>query len=169
MTEIYIISYITIDKDKFPVLKHATDVLGPIKKEVAEELGLNKDVKVVMGTPDVQCAALGSGAVRDYESHLYIGTSSWLTCHVPFKKTDIFHNMASLPSAIPGKYFVANEQDTAGGCLNFLRDNILYHKDELLAEAHSPDVFKIFDQIAEKVPAGSDKLIFTPWLYGERT
>ena len=159
----------TIDKDKFPELKHATDVLGPIKREVAEELGLNKDVKVIMGTPDVQCAAIGSGAVRDYESHLYIGTSSWLTCHVPFKKTDIFHNMASLPSAIPGKYFVANEQDTAGGCLNFLRDNILYHKDELLAEAHTPDVFKIFDQIAEKVPAGSDKLIFTPWLYGERT
>jgi xylulokinase len=77
--------------------------------------------------------------------------------------------MASLPSAIPGKYFVANEQDTAGGCLNFLRDNIVYHKDELLADAHEPDVFKIFDTIAEKIPAGSDKLIFTPWLYGERT
>lgn len=159
----------TIDKDKFPELKHATDVLGFIKKEVAAELGLREDTKVVMGTPDVQCAAIGSGAVRDYEAHLYIGTSSWLTCHVPFKKTDIFHNMASLPSPIPGKYFVANEQDTAGGCLNFLRDNILYHKDELMAEAHAPDVFKILDRIAENVPAGSDKLIFTPWLYGERT
>lgn len=159
----------TIDKNKFPELKQAVDVLGPIKKEIAEELGLNIDTKVIMGTPDVQCAAIGSGAVRDYEAHLYIGTSSWLTCHVPFKKTDIFHNMASLPSAIPGKYFVANEQDTAGACLNFLKDNIVYHKDELLAEAHEPDVFKIFDSIAEKIPAGSDKLIFTPWLYGERT
>ena len=122
-----------------------------------------------MGSPDLPCAAIGSGAVRDYQGHLYIGTSSWLTCHVPYKKTDISHNMASLPSAIPNKYFIANEQETAGACLNFLRDNILYHKDELLAEEQVPDVYKIFDRIVENTPPGSDKVIFTPWLYGERT
>jgi xylulokinase len=121
-----------------------------------------------MGTPDMQAAALGSGAVRDFEGHLYIGTSSWLTCHVPYKKTDIFHNMASLPSAIPERYFIAAEQETAGGCLNFLRDNILYHKDQLLQEEEQPDVYKIFDRIAEGVSPGSGKVIFTPWLYGER-
>jgi xylulokinase len=159
----------TVDRDKFPDLKRAVDILGPIKKEVADELGLNKDVKVVVGTIDVLSAAIGSGAVRDYEAHLYIGTSSWLTCHVPFKKTDIRHNMASLPSAVPDRYFIANEQETAGACLTYLRDNILYHKDELLAEAQLPDVYKIFDRIVEKVPPGSDKVIFTPWLYGERT
>ena len=77
--------------------------------------------------------------------------------------------MASLPSAIPDRYFIANEQETAGACLTYLRDNILYHKDELLAETQLPDVYKIFDRIVENVPAGSDKVIFTPWLYGERT
>ena len=159
----------TVTRDRFPDLKQAVDILGPIKKEVAAEIGLNEKVQVVMGTPDVPCAAIGSGAVKDFEGHLYIGTSSWLTCHVPFKKTDIFHSMASLPSAIPGKYFIANEQETAGACLTFLRDNILYHKDQLLAEEQVPDVYKIFDQIVERVPAGSDKVIFTPWLYGERT
>lgn len=159
----------TIEREKFPDLKQAVDILGPIKKEIAEELGLNNDVVVVMGTPDVTAAAIGSGAVRDFEGHLCIGTSSWLTCHVPFKKTDIFHNMASLPSAIPGKYFVANEQETAGACLTFLRDNIIYHKDELLQKTQLPDIYKIFDKIAESTPAGSDKVIFTPWLYGERT
>ena len=159
----------TVEREKFPDLRRAVDTLGPIKADVARELGLSENVQVVMGTPDVPCAAIGSGAVRDFEGHLYIGTSSWLTCHVPFKKTDIFHNMASLPSAIPGKYFIANEQETAGACLNFLRDNILYHKDRLLTEERVPDVYKIFDKIVENVPAGSDKVIFTPWLYGERT
>ncbi len=86
-----------------------------------------------------------------------------------FKKTDIFHNIASLPSAIPQRYFVANEQETAGACLTFLRDNILYHKDELKQEFETQNVYQIFDQIAETVPAGSDRVIFTPWLYGERT
>ncbi len=158
-----------VEREKFPDLKRAVDILGPVKKEVARELGLRENVQVVMGTPDVQAAAVGSGAVRDFEGHLYIGTSSWLTCHVPYKKTDIFHNMASLPSAIPGRYFIANEQETAGACLNFLRDNILYHKDQLLRDEEVPDVYKIFDHIAENVPAGSEKVIFTPWLYGERT
>ncbi len=159
----------TLDREKLPDLKRSIDVLGTIKSNLAKELGLNPDVKVIMGSPDVQAAALGSGAIGDYEGHIYIGTSSWLTAHIPFKKTDIFHNMASIPSAIPDRYIIGNEQETSGACLNFLRDNILYHKDELLKEKKQPDVFKIFDKIAERIPAGSNKLIFTPWLYGERT
>jgi xylulokinase len=62
-----------------------------------------------------------------------------------------------------------NEQETAGGVLTYLKNNILYHQDELLKEAAGPDVYKIFDRIAAKVPAGSNKVIFTPWLNGERT
>jgi len=158
-----------VERGKLPDLRPVNSVLGPLLPAVAEELGLLPETPVVMGTPDVQSAAVGSGAVRDFEGHIYVGTSSWLTCHVPFKKTDIFHNMASLPAAIPGRYFIANEQETAGACLTFLRDNVLYHKDELLQEAALPDVYKIFDQIAARVPAGSDGVIFTPWLYGERS
>jgi len=173
-----------IEREKLPDLKPAVDVLGPLKLEVARELGLNESVQVVMGTPDVQAAALGSGAIRDFEPHLYIGTSSFLICHVPFKKTDLFHNMASLPSPIPNRYFLANEQESAGICLTYLRDNLFCAQDELSGggtgmlprffhgqdgHATTSNVYQIFDRIAERVPAGSDKLIFTPWLYGERT
>ncbi len=158
-----------VDPNKFPTdLRWSTEVLGPIKDEIADELGLKKGIKMIMGAPDLQTATIGSGAVRDYEGHIYIGTSDWLLCHVPYKKTDIFHNMASFPSAIKGRYFVANEQEIAGGALSFLRDKILYHKDELLREEQVPDVYKIFDRIVENVPAGSNNLIFTPWLIGER-
>ena len=158
-----------LDVEKLPELKRAVDILGPIQPAAAEFLGLPQGIPVIMGTPDIQSAALGSGAVSDYAGHLYIGTSSWLTCHIPFKKTDIVHNMGALPSAIPNKYFIANEQECAGACLNFLRDNILYHQDALLQEAQLADIYKVFDQIAEGAPAGADRLIFTPWLYGERT
>ncbi len=158
-----------LEREKLPDLRRSIDILGPIKKGIAEELGLKKDTQVVMGSADIFAAAIGSGAVNDYDGHLYIGTSSWISAHVPFKKLDIFHSIASIPSSIPDKYLIVNEQDTAGASLTFLKDNILYHEDELFSEAARPDVYKIFDRLAEKAPAGSNKVIFTPWLNGELT
>jgi xylulokinase len=159
-----------VEKNKFPPeLKYSTDILGPIKSELADELGLEKNTKVIMGAPDIHSATIGSGAVGNYEAHIYVGTSSWIFTHIPYKKTDIAANLGSLPSAIPGRYITGNEQEIAGGSLSFLRDKILYHKDELLKEEAVPDVYKIFDRIVEKVPAGANNLIFTPWLIGERS
>ncbi|MFX1501800.1 MAG: FGGY-family carbohydrate kinase, partial [Promethearchaeota archaeon] len=147
---------------------NTTDIIGNITNEVADKLGLDKSTKVIAGAADIPSAAIGSGAVRDFETHIYIGTSDWVICHIPFKKVDMFHNIGSVVSGIPGRYMIVNEQEIAGGTLSFLRDKILYHKDELLIEEAVPDVYKIFDRIVEKVPAGSNNLIFTPWLIGER-
>ncbi len=158
-----------VDREKLPDLRPTGSVLAPITSEIAREFGLREDVQVVMGTPDTESAAIGSGAVRDYEAHLYIGTSSWLTCHVPFKKTDVVNSITTLPSAIPGRYLVATEQDTAGACLTALRDNFFFADDELTDGAAPADALQAFDRVAERIAAGSDKLIFTPWLNGERT
>ncbi len=158
-----------VDREKLPDLKPTGAVLGTITREIAGEFGLREDVPVVMGTPDTESAAVGAGAVRDFEPHLYIGTSSWLTCHVPFKKVDLANSLTSLPSAIPGRYLVATEQDIAGGCLTVLRDNLFWPDDEL-SDGPPPDgVLDVFNRMAERIPPGSDKLIFTPWLNGERT
>ncbi|MDO9349059.1 MAG: FGGY-family carbohydrate kinase, partial [Anaerolineales bacterium] len=158
-----------IGREKLPELRRTLDVLGPLRPEAARELGLSEKTLVVAGATDAQSAAIGSGAVRDYEAHLYLGTSSWISCHVPFKKTDLLHSMASLPSAIPGKYYIANEQECAGACLNFLRDNLLYAEDELRTGAPPGNIYEVFDRMAEQTPAGSEGVIFTPWLVGERT
>ncbi len=158
-----------LDRAKFPDLKRAVDVLGPLLPAAARDLGLPASVPVIVGTPDLHSAALGSGAVRDFDAHLYLGTSSWLTCHVPFKKTDLIHNMASLPSAIPDRYFLVNEQESAGGSIGYLIDHLLYPNDDLPTSPRPADVHARLDALAATVPAGSDRLIFTPWLYGERT
>ena len=164
-----LIKKLKLDISKFPEIKKTTDVLGTITKEVATDLGLSEETKVIMGAPDLHTATIGSGAIEDYKGHFAIGTSDWLLCHYPRKKVDIFHNMGSAPSGIPGKYMLLNEQEIAGGALSFLRDKILYHKDELLQEEKVPDVYKIFDKIVEKTPPGAHNLIFTPWLFGERS
>jgi xylulokinase len=158
-----------IEKEKLPELKQATDIIGPVKKDIARELGLKESTCVIMGTPDIHSAAIGSGAIDDFAGHLYVGTSGWLLCHLPYKKTDLFHNMGALPSAIPGKYLLINEQDIAGESLNFLRDNIIYPDDELTPETKIKDVHEAFNTMAKKIPPGCDNLIFTPWLNGERS
>ena len=38
-------------------------------------------------------------------------------------------NVASIPAAIPGRYLVADEHETAGACLTFLADNVLFGDD----------------------------------------
>jgi len=158
-----------IDRDKLPPLRPSTSILGDISQDAASAIGLNKDVRVVMGAADHEAALVGSGAVRDFDGHIYIGTSSWVECIVPFKKTDVLHSIASLPAAIPGKYQCINEQDIAGGALNFLVNNILYPRDDLRPDAPPEDIYKRLDEVASTVSAGSNGLIFTPWLNGERT
>ena len=158
-----------IPRDKLPELVRSTDIVGTLRPQVAREWGVPEKVKVAGGSIDVSASAVGAGTVEDYRACLYLGTSSYLVAHVPFKKTDIFHGMASLPCAVPGKYLLMNNQTTAGGNLTFLRDRILYHKDALLKEGRKPDVFKIFDEICAQVPPGSNGVVYTPWLYGERT
>lgn len=153
-----------LDRRKLPDLMAATDILGPLLARPAAALGVPAGIPVVVGTPDVQSAAIGSGATRDFQAHLYVGTSSWLSCHVPFKKTSIRHNLASLPSPIPGRYFVADEQETAGAALTFLRDRLLFPAGDAPADA-----YRQFDAMAAQSPPGSGGLIFTPWMYGERT
>ena len=157
-----------LELDKLPPLKASTDVLGAVLPDIARELGIPEGTPVVVGSPDHQGAGIGSGGVRDFDAHLYVGTSSWIQCTVPFKKTDIFHSIASLPTAIPGKYYCANEQDLAGGCLGFLLNNVLFAGSELSGAAPD-DAYAQLDAAASRAPAGSNNLIFTPWLNGERT
>lgn len=147
-----------LERSKLPELVPPATVVGTLTVDAAKALGLPPATRVVTGMGDVLAAAVGSGAVLDFEPHLCVGTSSWLTCHMPFKKTDLQHNMASLPAAIPHTYFVANEQESAGLCLTHVKDTLSFG-----------DGYPEMDDLAETVPAGSDGLIFTPWLNGERT
>lgn len=163
-----LVAYSELDRSTLPELVRAVDVIGGLRQDAADELGLPAGIDVVAGTPDVQSATLGSGALADFSAHLYLGTSSWITCHVPFKKTDLFSNIASLPAAIPNRYFVGNDQETAGGCLGWLRDNVLWPDDALGTGPPPTDAFARIDALAATAPVGSGSVIFTPWLNGER-
>jgi xylulokinase len=157
-----------LDREKLPDLGPPASIIGTLLKSAAEELGVPEGLPVSTGTGDLHAAAVGSGAVADFDPHLYIGTSSWISCHVPYKKTAATTNVASIPSAIPGRYLIADEHETAGACLTFL-NNVFYAEDELGEMVPGDKVLKLFDQVAEKTLTGANGAMFTPWLNGERT
>lgn len=158
-----------IDREKLPDLVPTNSELGCVTEDLVKEFGFSPQTKVISGTPDIQSAAVGSGAAGDYEPHLYIGTSSWFVFHMPHKKTDMFHNMGTIPSAIPGKYLLVNEQETTGACLNFMKNSVLYANDEIGQHQAPENFYQLADQLVAKIPAGADGLMFLPWLYGERS
>lgn len=158
-----------IDRAKLPDLVPTGTVIGTVTSQMATDLGIGEHVQVITGTGDTSSAGIGSGAVRDLDGHIYIGTSSWLSCHVPFKKTDVLHNITSLPSGIPNRYWVATEQDVAGASLTWLVDNVLLADDALSVVDAPDDIIASLNELAGTAPPGSNGVIFFPWLNGERT
>ncbi|HET7011037.1 MAG TPA: FGGY-family carbohydrate kinase, partial [Anaerolineales bacterium] len=131
-------------------------------------MGLGRNVQVVAGSFDLPAASLGAGAVNDYAAHLSLATSSFFTVHVPFKRTDVSHAMASMPCALPDRYLLMAAQEIAGGCLTFLRDQLLYPDDSLGGAGAPEDFFTRLNRLAESASPGCGGVIFLPWLYGER-
>lgn len=158
-----------LDRDLLPELVGSATIVGGLREPVAQEWGLPVGTPVATASGDVPSAVVGSGAVTDYAGHIYIGTSSWLSCHVPWKRTDLFHNQTTLPSALPGRYFIANEHETAGACLTFLQENLRLRPDGLDASAGADQIFQAFEALAAGAPPGAGKVVFTPWLNGERS
>jgi xylulokinase len=158
-----------LERSKLPDIVPSATIMGSLRAEAAEALGLPVGIPVVTGTGDVHSAAVGSGAVADFDGHLYIGTSSWISCHVPFKKTDAIRNVASIPAAIPGRYLVADEHETAGACLTFLAEQVLFDGQQSHRAIGDGNVYRHFDEVAAGVPPGSHGAMFTPWLNGERS
>ncbi|MGM0685811.1 MAG: xylulokinase, partial [Promethearchaeati archaeon] len=174
-----ILGWMGIGKDMLPELAPSTAVVGHLTEKAASDLGLTTSTVVVNGCGDMTAAAVGSGAVRDKEVHLYAGSSAWLGAHVKKRKLDISTYTGSIRSAIPGKYLMIAEQESAGACLKHVREN--WHCDlcrrvkgaaeEICAKCRNGErnPFKTLDAVAEESPPGSKKLLFAPWMFGERT
>ncbi|MEZ5178016.1 MAG: FGGY family carbohydrate kinase [Acidimicrobiales bacterium] len=90
------------DADRLPELVPTGSTLGAVRPDVAAELGIPDGVPVVAGVPDLHSAYLGAGTVDDHLGHLTISTSAWISCSVPFKKTDVVRQIASVPGVFPG-------------------------------------------------------------------
>lgn len=152
-----------VDPAKLPPLVPSGSVIGPVQAAVSAELGISPSAKVVTGMPDLHGATVGSGCVLDHETHLSIGTTGWISCPLPTKKTDVVRQLATVPGLGTGSYLIGNNQESAGRCLQWFRDDIAG------GIVGGQPTYAEITTLAATAPAGSGGVIFTPWLKGERS
>jgi xylulokinase len=150
-----------ISKRQLPPLVPTGTVLGPVTKDVATSLGLDESTVVLTGLPDLHAAAYGTGATGLFDAHIAISTTSWVSCPVAKKKTDLFHTMASVPGLTNDSYIVINNQDTGAKALEWFQG--------ILAGQGNRLSFTEMTALAATSPAGARGVLFTPWLMGERS
>ena len=147
-----------VESDRLPPLVATGSVVGPVLPSVAEELGIPPTAVAVTGLPDLHSAAVGAGAIGLGEPHASIGTTGWISAPVSRKKTDVLRQQASVPGVDNASYLLANNQESAGRCLQWWRDSL------------APDVpYDVLLAEAAASPAGAGGVVFAPWLTGERS
>jgi xylulokinase len=156
-----------IPLEKLPPAYPCTEVIGEITPEAARETGLNAGTPVVICAGDVAVAQTGAGANREGKVHLCIGTATWIGVSTSEFRNDPLKPFWGLNHIDPKKYIIAGEMETGGGALMWFRDTLCQEEKRLAAE-QGKSSYELISAMAEGVPPGSDKLIFLPWLSGER-
>ncbi len=156
-----LLKLVGLSDERLPPLVPVGSVVGTLTSEVAAALGLSEGTVVVTGVPDLHAGALGAGATRPYEVHLALSTTSWVSCPVPAKKTDVFHQITAGPGLTNDSYLLYNNQETGARGLAWWR--------ETLGASGARPGFDEMTALAATSPPGAHGVLFTPWLAGERS
>src|SRR5258707_6919848 len=152
-----------IEKSFLPALYESPDVCGKLNAEGAVATGLKIGTPVVAGAGDQAAGAVGMGIVRAGVVSATIGTSGVVFAATDRPALDPRGRVHTFCHAIPGRWHVMGVTQAAGLSLRWFRDTFA---------TSSSGARESYDQLtyeAAKVPAGSDGLLWTPYLMGERT
>jgi len=156
-----------IDENKLPEIKKSTDIAGELTMDASKELGLKFGTPVFVGSGDLTSAALGSGSIVDNKLIGCLGTADWVAAHTSKRLKDIAHYTGSISSA-QENYLCISKQETGATCLDWIVQQMF--KSELEEyKGRSDELYSHLDSLTEKVEVGSKNLIFTPWMFGERS
>ena len=166
-----------VDMRHLAKIVKSTDAVGGLTKQAAEELGLKEGTTVFGGGMDASLIGVGAGAVNKHETHVYMGTSGWVSTVVDKSIVDASAMIAAVVGARPGYYNYFAELETSGKCLEWVKNHLaldeigIYLKKTDVAEdmeSEFTNLYQYLSSVIEKVPAGSNGVLFTPWLHGNR-
>ncbi|MBN2443478.1 MAG: FGGY-family carbohydrate kinase [Spirochaetales bacterium] len=167
-----------VKPEHMPGIINSTDRAGVLTEKSGEELGLPSGIPVFGGGGDASMITIGAGATGVNDCYVYTGTSGWVSCTVKRQKVDVNSMIASIIGAQPDLYNFFAEQETAGKCLEWVKDHLaadeidLYlHKHNVIDDPESKytSIYEFLIETIEQVPPGAAGVIFTPWLHGNRS
>lgn len=161
----------------FPKVIPSTAMAGLLTAEAAAELELTEGTPVFGGGGDASLIGVGAGAVAEGDTHIYLGTSGWVSTVVNRQIIDASSMIASIMGARPKHYHYFCELETAGKCLEWVKNHLaldeigIYLEKKQVSESQETMYRSLYDYMMhaiKDVPAGSNGVIFTPWLHGNR-
>jgi xylulokinase len=165
-----------VNPQHLPRVVNCTDLVGRITPQAATELGLAAGTPVFGGGGDAALIGVGAGAVKEGSTHIYLGTSGWVSTVVRRQALDTKNMIAAIIGAHPDYFHYFAELETAGKCLEWVRDYLaldeiniyLRDKDGGSLETVNMNLYDFMMEAIKDVPPGSNGVIFTPWLHGNR-
>ncbi|MFW9827443.1 MAG: FGGY-family carbohydrate kinase [Candidatus Thorarchaeota archaeon] len=156
-----------IDKEKLPIIKKTTEVAGELTIDASIELNLKSGIPIFVSSGDLTSAALGSGGISDNKIIVCLGTADWVAAHTSKRLKDVTHYTGSISSA-QDNYLCISKQETGATCLDWLIEQMFTN--ELKEFKGKSNEFYIYlDSLVKNSEIGSKNLIFTPWMFGERS
>lgn len=153
-----------IDPRKMPELVASTTMLGPLRKEAANEIGLLEGTPVVIGGGDVSCGTAGAGAVVENIPYMCIGSAGWVSVA---RRQPFVHPVArpmSLCHVVPDLYCSQIIMYSAGVAYKWMRDQVFSPLTKGGIAELDPDAFAKMDGLAAQSPAGANGVMFLPSL-----
>lgn len=166
-----------VNPGHMPEIVQSTDRIGGLTDRAAAELGLAPGTAVFGGGGDASLIGVGAGATAVGDTHVYCGTSGWVTTVTDRQVVDVFTMIAAIVGAQPGRYNYFAEMETAGKCLEWVKDHLAL--DEIGVFLDQKDItgsqetvyrslYDYLTEVVSRVPPGAGGVLFTPWLHGNR-
>ena len=165
-----------INPDHMPDIIDCTDLVGRLTEKAADELGLEEGIPVFGGGGDTTFVNIGAGCVSPGDTHIYVGTSGWVSTYMDHQTVDLGAMITGVLSAKKGYFNYYAELETAGKCLEWCIEHLaldevgIYLNKVKITDVESKYI-SLYDYLSDevnKVPPGSNGVIFTPWLHGNR-
>lgn len=162
------INALGIKEEYLAKVYESPDITGYINSDTSLKTGLSVNTSVAGGAGDNAAAAVGMGVVTEGKAFTTIGTSGVVFAHTDNPVIDPKGRVHTFCCAVPDAWHVMGVTQGAGLSLQWFKNNFCYEEIQQ-AESENKDVYQITDAKAKDIPIGCDKLIYLPYLMGERT
>lgn len=170
-----------VNEKHLPKIVRCTDRVGKLRAQQAKELGLEEGTAVFGGGGDASLIGVGAGAVEIGDTHIYSGTSGWVSTVVGKSVVDANAMIAATVGAWEGHFNYFAELETAAKCVEWVKDHLALDEiDIYLDKSHDlkhhhadretvyTNLYDYMMAVVDTVPVGAGGVIFTPWLHGNR-